>query len=250
MSSADGRLEQLVARKGLDDVDHGLGVVALRRQAEVRDHRVELAPQQRDFRGRLVIGARGPQAEEAMLAGDLAGGVEGLHADVVEITAAMHGRRRVRLGEHQQFGRARLAAQVPGEHDGRRRLACLGETAQDAEAAVAVAHQRVARAAALQPVVAITEEHEMSVVHPREQRARFAGVGLRHRAAARDRVRWPPRGRVRASRGKSATARRTSSSAARTRRSSSRACAASRGRSISIICQDSSCDRACPCRPP
>ena len=55
-----------------------------------------------------------------MLAGDLAARVEGLDADVVEVAAAMHGGRRVRLGEHQQLGRARLAAQVPGEHDGRR----------------------------------------------------------------------------------------------------------------------------------
>ena len=45
-------LEQFVAREVLDDVHHGLGVVALRRQVEVLDHRVELAPQQRNFRGR------------------------------------------------------------------------------------------------------------------------------------------------------------------------------------------------------
>ena len=109
---ADGRLEQFVAREGLDDVDHGLGVVALRRQAEVLDDRVELAAQQRNLRRRLVIGARSPQAEEAMLAGHLAGSVEGLHADVVEVASAMHGGRRVGLGEHQQFGRARLAAQM------------------------------------------------------------------------------------------------------------------------------------------
>ena len=87
------RLEQFVAREGLDDVDHGLGVVALRRQAEMLDHRVELAAQQRNLRGRRVIGARGPQAEKAMFAGDIAGGIEGLDADVVEITGAMHRRR-------------------------------------------------------------------------------------------------------------------------------------------------------------
>ena len=49
MSSVGRRLEQLVARKGLDDVDDGLGVVALRGQPEVLDDALELAPQQRDF---------------------------------------------------------------------------------------------------------------------------------------------------------------------------------------------------------
>jgi hypothetical protein len=47
-----GHLEQLVARKGLDDIDHRLGVVALRRQAEVFDDRLELAAQQWDLAGR------------------------------------------------------------------------------------------------------------------------------------------------------------------------------------------------------
>jgi len=45
-------LEQLVARESLDDVDHCLGVMALRRQTEVFDHRIELAPQQRNVRRR------------------------------------------------------------------------------------------------------------------------------------------------------------------------------------------------------
>ena len=94
-------LEQFVARKGLDHVDHGLGVVALRGQAEVRDDRIELAPEQRDLGRRLVIGARSPQSEKAMLAGDVALRVEGLDAHVVEIAAAMHRRGCVRLGEHQ-----------------------------------------------------------------------------------------------------------------------------------------------------
>ena len=113
---------------------------------------------------------------------------------------------------------------------------------QDAEAAGAVAHQRVARAAALQLVVAIAEEHEVAVVHPREQRAGFAGVGLRHRQSARDRVRWRPRGRARASRGN----RRRPGARLRARRGrgarARRPPRSSRGRSISIICQDSSCE--------
>jgi len=109
-----------------------------------------------------------------MFTGDIAGGIEGLDADVIDVTGAMHGGGGVRLGEHQQVGRARLAPQMSGQHDGRRGLHSATD-AQDAEAAVDVAHQRVARAAAFQPVVAVSQEDEMSVMHPGEQRA-----GLRH----------------------------------------------------------------------
>ena len=176
----DAHLEQLVARKCFDDVHDGFRVVAVLGQAEMRDHRIELAAQQRDLGGRHVIRARGPEAEEAMFAVDVARVVEGLHAHVVEITAAMHGRGRVRLGEHQQLRCARLATQVAGQHDGRRTSCALPLVAQDAEAARGVAHQRVTRAAALQAVVTIAEEHEMSVVHPREQGACLARVGFRY----------------------------------------------------------------------
>ena len=172
-------LKKLVARKRLDDIDHGLRVVALRGQAEVRDHRIELAAEQGNFRGRLVVGARSPQAEESVFTRDLAFGVEGLDAHVVQVAAAMHGGGRVGLGQHQQFRRARLSPQMTREHDGRRWPAS-GLRAQDAEPAAAVADQRVARAATLESVVAVSQEHEMPVVHPGQQRARLAGVRTRH----------------------------------------------------------------------
>jgi hypothetical protein len=50
-----GGLEQFVAREGLDDVDHGLGVVALLGQAEVSDTASSLATQA-ESRPALVIG--------------------------------------------------------------------------------------------------------------------------------------------------------------------------------------------------
>ena len=53
-----------------------------------------------------------------MFAVDGAGGIEGLDADVVQVAGAVHGRRRIGLGEHQQVGFARLAAHLTGEHDG------------------------------------------------------------------------------------------------------------------------------------
>ena len=179
-----------------------------------------------------------------MLAGDLAGGVEGLHADVVEITAAMHGRRRVRLGEHQQLGRARLAAQMPGEHDGRRWLACPGGRAG---CRGRCRRRAPARRASGRASGGSSDSRGTRNVRRASRRAARAPRwrATSAPAAARARVRWPPRGRVPASRGKSrdrACARLRAR--ARTRRSSSRACASSRGRSISIICQDSSVHRA------
>ncbi len=168
-------LEQLVAREGFDDIDHRLGVMALRWQPEMFDHRIELAPQERNVRRRRVVGARRPQAEEAMFTGDIAGGIEGLDADVIDVTGTMNGRGGVRLGEHQQVGCTRLAPQVSGQHDGRRGFAPAAG-AQDAEAAVDVAHQCVARAAAFQTVVAIAQENEMPVMHPGEQRPRLRHV--------------------------------------------------------------------------
>jgi hypothetical protein len=111
---------------------------------------------------------------------DGAAPVERLDADVVEITAAMDGRGRVRLRQHEQVGLARLPAQPAREDDRRGPFARAGG-AQDAESRIGVAHQGVARAATFQLIVAVSEEHEVAVQHPGEQRPRFRRVGLRHR---------------------------------------------------------------------
>ena len=95
-------LEELVARVRLEDLDERLVVVAALRQARALDHPLRLAAEDRDLpRARAVGGVR-VEAEEAPLAGDLAGGVEALDADVVEVRGPVHGRARVRLRQVEE----------------------------------------------------------------------------------------------------------------------------------------------------
>ena len=74
------------------------------------DHPLDLAPEQRDLARVAVVGGRGEQAEEAVLADHLALGVEALDPDEVQVDRAVHGRARVRLGDHQ---RRRIARPAP-----------------------------------------------------------------------------------------------------------------------------------------
>ena len=81
-------LEQLVARIGLEDLDERLVVVAAAQEPRPLDHALRLAPEHGDLpRARAVGGVR-VEPEEAPLAGDLAGRVEALDADVVEVRRA------------------------------------------------------------------------------------------------------------------------------------------------------------------
>ncbi len=89
----DARLEELIARVGLEYVDHGLAVVAGGVQAKMLDHALDLAAQNRDVARAAVISGGCPQAEEAMLAAHAPAIVEVLHPDIVEIFGAMHGGR-------------------------------------------------------------------------------------------------------------------------------------------------------------
>ena len=103
-------LQQLVARIGLEDVGQRLAGVPRRRQVGALDHLRDLVAQQRNVARVAVVRGRGEQPEEAVLADDLAFGVEPLHPDVVEIDRAMHGRAGIRLGDHERPGLARLTA--------------------------------------------------------------------------------------------------------------------------------------------
>ncbi|KAG0753857.1 hypothetical protein G6F22_021272 [Rhizopus arrhizus] len=57
---------------------------------------------QRDLPRATVVGAGGEQAEEALLADDLALGVEFQHADVVHVAGAVHARTGIGLGQDQR----------------------------------------------------------------------------------------------------------------------------------------------------
>ena len=100
-------LQQFVARIGLEDVDQRLARVAGGREAGALDQPRDLVPEQRDLAWIAIVGGRGEQAEEAVLAQDLAVGVEPADAQVVEIDRPVDGRAGVGLGDHQRHrGRA------------------------------------------------------------------------------------------------------------------------------------------------
>ena len=134
------RLEQLVARIRLQHVRDRLAVVARGIETEVSDDAVDLVPEQRNLARAAVVDSGRKQPEEALLAGDPAGAVERLQADVVEVRRAVHRRHRVRLGDRQQLRLPRTLAHLAGQHRrlGRRcrvaRAGCPGQCPATARA--------------------------------------------------------------------------------------------------------------------
>ena len=177
----DPGLKELIARIGLQHVEHRLAVVAARVEAEVLDDALDFLAQHRDIPRAAVISGRGPQAEEAVLAVDPTSGVEGLDADVIEQLAAVHGRGRVRLGHDQQLRLARARAHIAAQGRDARAPTPPAGAAEDAETGARVGHQAVLGPAALEPIVTVAEEHEVPAFHPVEQVGRLAHVGRRQR---------------------------------------------------------------------
>ena len=105
-------LEQLVARKGVEDVEQRLAVVAARRIAGGGEHHVDLVAQEGDLARRAHIGLRGEQADEADLALRAAVGAVGLDADVVHVHAPVHAAQHVGLGDDERGGREEEAAHL------------------------------------------------------------------------------------------------------------------------------------------
>ncbi len=169
------RLEQLVARIGLQHVHDGFAVVTRRIEAEVSDDAVDLVPEQRNLARAAVVDGGGEQTEEAFFAGDAPAAVEGLHADVVVIRRAMDRRHRIRFGRRQQLRLARTFAQLTRQHGGLNGRAA--PRAQDAETCVRQWLQHVFGAAATQTVLTIAEEGEVVVGHPLQQRLHFVHFG-------------------------------------------------------------------------
>src|SRR6185437_4243771 len=66
----DARLKELIPRVGLEHVEDGLAVVAVRIETEILDYAIDLAPQHRDVARTAVIGGRSPEPQEPVLADD------------------------------------------------------------------------------------------------------------------------------------------------------------------------------------
>ena len=181
-----GGLEELVARVGVQNVGQRLAGVAARRQAGARDHVSHFAPQQRDAAWRGAVGGGREQAQKAVFATHLPGGVEALDGDVVQVARPVHGGARSGLGHHQQFGPAGV-----GAHLGRQRREARGHDlgldvfvarlAQDAQAGVGHDLQCVFAADGDKFVRTAAQKGEVVVGQPLQKGAAFVEFVLRDR---------------------------------------------------------------------
>jgi hypothetical protein len=152
-------------------VEHGLGVVARRVERKVRDDALHLLAQHGDLVRAAVVRRGRPQPQESMLAGDLAARAEGLHADVVQVGAAMNRGRRVGLGENQQLARTRVIPNFASQRGGGgfATPAALADRAtrraKNSEPGAHVGHEPVALLAADEPVVAVAEKPIGASIH-------------------------------------------------------------------------------------
>ena len=169
----DLHLDQLVARERVDDLDQRLVVVAAGREPGALAHGLRLAPQHRDVGRHLAVGGGRVEAEEAVLADDVAVVVEALDADVVEVARAVDRGARVGLGQDQDVRLAGERAHGRGQLrvGGRDVAAALAPQQPEPGALDAAQRLRVER------VLAVAEEREVVVGQPREKGARLVGLG-------------------------------------------------------------------------
>ena len=179
-------LEQFVPRVGLEDVGERLARVAGRRQLGALEHPRHLVAEQRDLARIAIVGGRGEQAEEAVLADHLALGVEAADPDVVEIDRPVHGRARVRLGDRERHRRARLLADLRRQRGEAARGRAGGLLPpQQAERQVLDPPQLISALIAHQVVAAVAKEGEVVVGDPAQERHRLLELGrLEHLGAA------------------------------------------------------------------
>ncbi len=136
------------------------------------EHPVDLAPQHRDAGDRLGVGGLRVQAEEPVLADDLARLLaEPADRHVVQVAGPVDGRERGRLGEHEE-PRPLLAVPAARRGDGERVRAVVAE---DAEAGAWHGLQLRLVRVTHQVVRAVAEEGEVAGRQPGEQ---LAGLGL------------------------------------------------------------------------
>ncbi len=171
----DARLEQFVARKGFENVLQRLAVMAVRSQCEVRHHLRHLVTQHGDLARIAAVGGGSPQSQESLLADQTALGVEMLDPDVIKVAGAVNGGLEVGLGDEHDVARAALAADVARQCALRVR-GLLVASAQYPQTAGGDRLQGLVSLAPLQPVLAIAEEGEVAILHPSEQRDRFAQI--------------------------------------------------------------------------
>ena len=164
-------LEQFVARIMLQHVGQRLAGMTVGIEAGALLDARDLAAEIRNAVRGARIGGGGEQPDDALFADQIAGFVETLDADIVEIHAPMHARMNVGLGDDQK---ARLLEE---RHDLRRvfeQLVAALEHAQfgrahDAKRAVGIGLQRIA----VEGVIAHAKEGEIVGQQPLQKLNRF-----------------------------------------------------------------------------
>ena len=187
-------LEQLVARVGLQDLQQVLAGVAAQAQARAVEHLGDLPPHHRQLLHAGPVRGGGEQAQEAPLPDHLAGLVEDLEADVVEVRRAVHRGTRVGLGDDEQALLQHLLVRLGRHRVQRPGLRRVG--AQDAQPGAEHRLQCLPAARAVgvdQAVLPVAEEREVVVRQPAQQLHRVGDVLLRHRRAV---VRRPGGGQL------------------------------------------------------
>ncbi len=170
-------LEELVARIGGEDVQERLAGMAAEGQARARHDIGDLAAQQRDIGGICAVRRRREETQEAILADDVAGIVEALDRNVVEIARTMHGRSRRRFGDHEQLRAPRISADFRRQRGEARRDILATDLAQDAETRAGNDAQCVLPVHGDEIVASITQEREVIVGEPAHELAAFLDLG-------------------------------------------------------------------------
>ncbi len=166
-----GGLEQLVTRIVRENVDERLAGMAAGCQACARDDFGGLAPEERNVDRVGAVSGRGEEAQEAILAGHVALGVEALDRDVVEIARAMHGGTCGGLGDDQKFRPPRVRAHLGRQRGKTRRDVLARALAQDAHARAGHDLQCVLAVHRHEFVAAIAQEREVIVGEPAQEGA-------------------------------------------------------------------------------
>src|SRR5210317_1774984 len=113
-----GTLEELVARKRIQDMHQRFAAMPGRFYVRALDDLADLVAQQGNAARTFAVGGRGEQADEATFSDGFARFIELLDTDVVEVHVPVNGRARVCLGEDQPVPGAREALHFPGQLDG------------------------------------------------------------------------------------------------------------------------------------
>ena len=178
---ADVDLEQLVARKVLEDIAQRTAAVAVGGELRQRQHPAHLLAHDGHGLDRLQVGGRREQADEAQLADQGVVGSVALDADIIEVGAVAHSRGGARLGDDQRHRRGveradlrrdlHLLGAAPQHHD-------LGRL-QHAERAIGDRPQIGRLLGADELVVAHAEQREVGFRQPLQEFDRLLHVGWR-----------------------------------------------------------------------